>query len=72
MVKILEQAIAKIADLPDADQEQIGGKLLAHVEKLRALRADIDAGIRSLDAGKGKPLDIDEFLRQKNEGYGRS
>jgi hypothetical protein len=72
MVKTLEQAIAKVADLPDADQEQIGRKLLAHVDKLRALRSDIDKGIRSLDSGKGKPLDIDEFLRQKNKGHGRS
>jgi hypothetical protein len=71
MVKTLEQAFAKVADLPDADQEQIGLKLLAHVDKLRALRSDIDKGIRSLNSGKGKPLDIDEFLRQKNESYGR-
>jgi hypothetical protein len=72
MVKTLELAIAKIADLPDADQEQIGHKLLAHVEKLRELRSDIDEAVHSLDSGKGKPLDFDEFLRRKNEGHGRS
>jgi len=64
MVKTLEQAIAEVTNLPDADQEQIGRKLLSHVEKLRQLRADIDAGLRSLDAGEGRPLDIEEFLRQ--------
>ena len=71
MVKALEQAIAQVAELPDSDQEQIGRKLLSHVEKLRQLRADIDAGVRSLDAGAGKPLDIEEFLRQANERDGR-
>jgi hypothetical protein len=72
MVKTLELAIAEVANLPDADQEQIGRRLLSHVEKLRQLRAEIDKGIRSLDVGEGKPLDIEDFLRQQNERYGRS
>lgn len=71
MVKTLEQAIAQVAILPDADQEQIGRQLLSHVEKLRQLREEIDKGIRSLDAGEGKPLDIEDFLRRENERYGR-
>jgi hypothetical protein len=45
MVKTLETAIDEVARLPDADQEQIGRQLLAHVEKLRQLRAEIDKGI---------------------------
>ncbi len=71
MVKSLERAIAEVANLPEADQEQIGRRLLSHVEKLRQLRAEIDKGIRSLDAGEGEPLDLDEFLRQVNERHGR-
>ena len=63
MVKTLEQAIAQLSRLPDADQEQIGRKLLSHVEKLNALRAEIDKGIRSLDAGRDSALDIEDFLR---------
>ena len=70
MVKTLEQAIAQISRLPDADQEQIGRKLLSHVEKLNALRAEIDKGINSLDAGEGSALDIEDFHRRKNSGYG--
>jgi hypothetical protein len=66
MVKTLEQAIAEGAGLSDADQEQIGRQLLSHVEKLRQLRADVDDGIRSLDAGEGKLLDIEEFIRRVN------
>jgi hypothetical protein len=70
MVKTLEQAFAEVSNLPDADQEQIGRKLLSHVEKLKVLRRNIDEGIRSLDAGEGRPLDIEEFLRQKNQTRG--
>ena len=66
MMKALEQAIAEIAALSDADQEQIGQQLLSHVEKLRQLRREIDKGIRSLDAGEGKPLDIERLLAERN------
>ena len=72
MVKTLEKAIAEVSNLPDADQEQIGQQLLSHVEKLRRLRADVEKGIRSLDAGEGKPLDIEDFLKQENERHDRS
>ena len=66
MVKTLEQAIAEVAALPDADQEQIGRKLLSHVEKLRRLREELDKGVRSLDAGKGMEFSIEEFIREKS------
>jgi hypothetical protein len=72
MVKTLEQAIAEIESLPVSDQEQIGRKLLSHIEKLRFLRDDIDKGVRSLDAGKGRELDIQDLIRRKNERHGRS
>jgi hypothetical protein len=65
MVKTLEQAIAEVAALPDADQEQIGRRLLSHVEKLRRLREELDKGARALDAGKGTTFNIEEFIRQK-------
>jgi hypothetical protein len=64
----LEQAIAQISRLPDADQEQIGRKLLSHIEKLNALRAEIDKGVRSLDEGKGSTQNTEEFLRRKCSG----
>ena len=66
MVRTLEQAIAQLSRLPEADQEQIGRKLLSHVEKLNALRAEIDKGLRSLDAGKGLAVDIEDLIREKN------
>lgn len=70
MVRTLEQAIAQISRLPDADQEQIGRKLLTHVEKLRALRAELDRGMQSLDDGKGSALNMEDFLRDKNLRHG--
>ena len=70
MVRTLEIAIAEVSNLPDADQEQIGQRLLSHVEKLRQLRVEIDKGIRSLDAGDGKPLDVEDFLARLNERHG--
>ena len=72
MVKTLQKAIAELANLPAADQEEIGRKLLSHVEKLNRLRADIDAGLRSLDAGEGRPLDIEQFIDNMNGSHGRS
>jgi hypothetical protein len=36
------------------------------------LRADIDAGIRSVDEGKGKPVDIEKFIEKMNWDHGRS
>ena len=42
MTKTLEKAIAVVADMPKADQDQIGRKLLVHVRKLRKSRADLE------------------------------
>lgn len=70
MVKTLQQAIAEVASLPDADQEEIGRKLLSHVEKLRQLRAVIDKGMSSLDAGQGRELDVEDLIRRKNAKHG--
>jgi hypothetical protein len=67
MVKTLERAIAEVAALPDADQEQIGRKLLSHVEKLRWLREELDKGVRSLDGGNGSEFNIEEFIREKSK-----
>ena len=70
MVRTFEQAIAQISRLPDADQEQIGRKLLTHVEKLKALRTEIDKGMQSLDEGKGSALNMEDFLRDRNLRHG--
>jgi hypothetical protein len=70
MSKVLQDGVAEATSLPQSDQETIGRQLLSHVEKLRRLRADIDKGIRSLDAGEGHELNIEEFIRNKQRHGG--
>ena len=60
----LKEAFDELATLPQADQEKIARELLEHVEKIRALRADLQAGIDSLDAGRGKEIDIDDVIKR--------
>jgi hypothetical protein len=67
MVKTLEKAIAEVTTLSEIDQEQIGRQLLSHVEKLRRLREELDKGARSLDAGKGRAFNVEEFIQQKTK-----
>jgi hypothetical protein len=71
MTKTLEKAFAEAANLPAAAQEQIGRDLLAHIRKLRRLRADIEKGIRSLDAGKGRELNIEDFLKRARKRHAK-
>ena len=70
MSKVLQVAVVEATTLPQSDQETIGRQLLSHVEKLRRLRADIDKGIRSLDAGEGRELNIEEFIQDKKQRHG--
>jgi hypothetical protein len=62
VTKILKDAIETVATLPEAEQDKIGRELLDHVEKLRALKADLQEGIASLDAGRGRKLDMKEVI----------
>lgn len=71
MVKTLELAIAKAAALPEAAQEQLGRDLLRRVEALTELRAEIEIGLRELDAGLGRELDIEEFLKQAHAQHAK-
>ncbi len=58
--KVFREAVDAAATLPEAEQDKIGRELLEHVERLRTLRADLQAGIASLDGGKGRKLDMEE------------
>ena len=72
MTKVLEDAIAEVARLPEADREKIGRELLAHVERLRALRSDLAVGLGSLDQGRGAELDIGEVIDRARRQHGGS
>ena len=71
MTKVLKEAIAEVATLPESDQELIGRELLVHVEKLRSLRADIALGVQSLDADQGKRLDIEDVISRARGRYAK-
>jgi hypothetical protein len=64
MVKTLELALTKAASLPEAAQEQLGRELLERIESLAELRAEVEIGIRELDAGLGEEIDIEDIIRQ--------
>jgi hypothetical protein len=70
MVKTLEIAISKVSALPEAAQEQLGRELLERIETLEQLRAEVDVGIRELDAGQGEELDIEDVIRQAHKAHG--
>jgi hypothetical protein len=67
--KALDKAIAKARELPEVDQEQIGRELNDYIDHLRALRGDIDQGLRSLDAGRGREVDIEKVIAQARAAH---
>ena len=71
MVKTLELAFSKVAALPEAAQEQIGRELLDRVDALKRLQAEVEIGIRQLYAGEGRPLDIEDVIKQAREAHAR-
>jgi hypothetical protein len=64
MVRTLEIAISKAAELSDAAQEQLGREMLERIDSLAELRAALEVGVRQLDAGEGKQRDIEEVIRR--------
>ncbi len=71
MVKILELAISKAADLSEAAQEQLGLELLERIDELAELRAEIEIGLRELDAGLGEELDIAGLIQEARDEHAR-
>ena len=72
MTKSLKEAVAVVERLPERDQENIGRQVLNHVEKLRALRKDIETGIHSLDAGQGSEVDFDDVIAAAHKRHGKA
>ncbi len=69
MVKTLEMAIARAAELPEAAQEQLGREILERIDALAGLRAELEIGVRELDAGLGEPLDVEDVIAQARRGH---
>ena len=71
MVKVLELAMSKAANLSDAAQEQLGRELLERVDELAELRAEIEVGLRELDAGLGEDLDVERLIQEARDEHAR-
>ena len=71
MVKTLELAISKASNLPAEAQEQLGRELLERIDTLQRVRAEVEVGIRELDAGLGEELDIEDTIRQAREEHAK-
>ena len=71
MVRTLEIAISKAAELSEAAQEQLGREMLERIDSLAELRAALEIGIRQLDAGEGKERDIEEVIRRARTAHAK-
>jgi hypothetical protein len=71
MVKTLERAFDEAKALPEEAQEEMGRRWLQELEALRALRADIEEGFRSLAEEGATELDLDELLKEARSRRGR-
>jgi hypothetical protein len=69
MTKSLQQAIERVSALPKATQESIAEDLIAHVESVEHLRAELKKGIDSLDHDLGREIEIEQLLRTARAQY---
>jgi hypothetical protein len=71
MTKSLQQAIERVSALAQATEESIAEDLIAHVESVEHLRAELEKGIDALDHDLGRELEIEELLRTARAQYER-
>ena len=71
MTKLLQEAMEKVSTLPEATQQSIAEDLIAHVESVQHLRAELQKGVDSLDRGEGQELDIEQVIRTARAAYER-
>ena len=69
--KTLELAMNKASALPEAAQEKIGRDVLESVATLAHLRAEVEVGLRELDAGMGAELKMEDVIKQARKEHGQ-
>jgi hypothetical protein len=69
-VKTLELALQKAAALPEPVQEQLGREILDRIEALTELHAQLEIGLRELDAGLGREIDVEDLIRGLHAEHG--
>jgi hypothetical protein len=65
----LQQALEKIAALPQAAQDDIAEQLLRQVKRVQRLRAEILKRLESFDRGRYTELDAQEIIKQALATY---
>jgi hypothetical protein len=65
----LQQALEKIAALPQAAQDDIAEQLLRQVKRVQRLRAEILKRLESFDRGRYTELDAQEIIKQARATY---
>lgn len=69
MTRLLQEAIERVSALPKATQESIAEELIAHVESVEHLRAELQKGIDSLDHDLGREIEIEQLIRAARAQY---
>ena len=69
MTKLLQEAMERVSALPKATQESIAEELIAHVESVEHLRAELQKGIDSLDHDLGREIEIEQLIRAARAQY---
>ena len=67
--KTLKLAMDRAAELPKQAQEEIAREVLERVNGIAYVRAAIEIGVRQLDAGMGRPLDLGRLMRRTRTEY---
>jgi hypothetical protein len=67
--KTFSRAIKTAPKPPAPDQGLMGHGANAYVQGLHCLRNGLEQGIKSLDAGLGKEIDIESLITRANEAY---
>jgi len=71
MTKALAYAMKKIAELPEAAQEEIGIEILERVDTIAWLRAELELGLRDLDAGRRVKIDSKKFIKDLRKRHAK-
>lgn len=64
MEKTFASATKEVAKLPKETQADFGRDLMDRVAAWYQLREKIAVGVRELDAGLGRPLNIKKFMKE--------
>lgn len=71
MTKVFAEAVKKIAELSDDTQNEIGYQLMDQYAAIQELRQELAVGIRQLDKGFGRELNIEDLISRARKRHGK-